>query len=639
MKKIHVLVVEHEGIVALDIQNRLRRSGYAVAGVASSGSEAIRKAVELQPDLVLMDINLQGEMNGIEATKNINSQLDIPIIYLTAYADEATLKKANQAAPFGYLLKPFKERELVATIQMALSRHRLEQQIRESEQWFSTTLSSIGDAVIATDNQGCIKFMNPLAEMLTGWNQTEAVGVESEKIFKIIDATTRETNSSPVEKVLRTGEIAFLQNNTLLIAKGGKETPIDDSAAPILDNKENIIGVVLVFRDVTERKRMQKANLQAQKLESLGVLAGGVAHDFNNLLVAILGQTSLALAKAPSDSPVRNHIEKAVRAAEQAAELTNQLLAYSGRGQFERRAINLNELVRNNQQLFDASFQKNVQVQLELAESLPFIDADPSQMQQVIMNLLLNAADAIGEQTGTVTIYTRVQEVTVEDKNFGKHTGEQLSPGSYVSLEVRDNGIGMDPETMSRVFEPFFTTKPHGRGLGLAAILGILRGHKGGLTIDSRLDEGTNFNLMFPLSDFEPVIIDEIPSTVEKRGGVGQILVIDDELYVLEVVTDILMDEGIQVMTASDGLSGLALYQEHAADIDLVLLDLSMPVMNGAETFKKLREINPQVRVLLSSGYDKEVVNRRFDDWQGLAGFLQKPYNLSVLNETIKCCL
>lgn len=635
MNKTHILVVEDEGIVALDIQNRLKRSGYVVAGVASSGPEAIRKAREVKPHLVLMDIKLKGDMDGIEAAQHINSQLDIPVVYLTAYADETTLKKANLAGPFGYLLKPFKERALVATIQMALSRHQLEQRLKESEQWFSTTLKSIGDAVIATDNQGCIKFMNPLAEMLTGSNQTEAVGVESEKIFKIIDDTTRKNNPSPVEQVLRTGEVVFLQNNTLLLAEGGKETPIDDSAAPILDNKGNIIGVVLVFRDVTERKQAQRAMLQTQKLESLGVLAGGVAHDFNNLLVAILGQVELALAKSTADSPVRNHMEKAVRAAEQAAELTNQLLAYSGRGQFERQPINLNDLVRNNQQLFAVSLPKNVQVLLELEESLPLIEADPSQMQQVIMNLLLNAAEAIGEHNGTVTIRTGTQEVTTADEHLWKHTGDQLTSGNYFSLEVCDTGCGMETETLSKIFDPFFTTKINGRGLGLAAVLGIVRGHGGGLTIDSKPDQGTTFNLVFPFSVIEPVAMDEVISAVEGETHSGQALVIDDELYVLEAVTDILMSAGIQVMTAPNGLAGLVLYRKHAADINLVLLDLSMPGMNGAETFQKLREINPQVKVLLSSGYDKEVVDRRFD-WQGLAGFIQKPYNLSVLIDTVK---
>lgn len=635
MSEGHIFVVEDEGIVSLDIQNRLRRAGYTIAGTAPSGLEAISKAAVTRPDLVLMDIKLQGDMDGIEAARQLKEQLNAPIIYLTAYADEETLKRAQLTEAFGYLLKPFKERELVATIQMALIRHRLEQQLKESEQWFSTTLRSIGDAVIATDENGRIKFMNPLAEALTGWEQAAAKGLDATQIFRIIDATTRQINPSPVMQVLQTGKTVFLQNNTLLLARDGREIPIDDSAAPIQNDRGITIGVVLTFRDVTERKQAERVLLQAHKMESLGVLAGGVAHDFNNLLVAILGQASLALVKSPKDGAANQHLEKAIKAAEQAADLTRQLLAYSGRGQFSRQPLRLNELIQNNQQLLGASIPKEIHVQLDLDPSLPYIEADPSQMQQVVMNLILNAAEAIGNQAGSVTLRTGTQTITAADSYYWRHTGAPLPPGRYVLLEVSDTGCGIEPAKISAVFEPFFTTKPNGRGLGLAAILGVVRGHDGGLHLESKPGYGTTFKLLFPVSQHEPPVISEVTAVATPTENPGKVLVIDDESYVHDLVIDTLALEDIEVLAALGGMDGVQLYQEHQDEIGLVLLDLSMPDMSGADVFQNIRAINPAVKVVLTSGFDKEDVMRR-TEWQGLTDFLQKPYNLSTLIDTVQ---
>jgi len=644
----HILVVEDEGIVSLDIQNRLRRAGYTIAGVASSGVEALDQATAAKPDLVLMDIKLQGRLDGIETARLIRDRLNVPVVYLTAYADEETLKRANLTAAFGYLLKPFKERELVATIEMALTRHKLEQQLKESEQWFSTTLTSIGDALIATDEQGRIKFMNPLAETLTGWRQGAAVGLDADVVFQIIDATSRRVNPSPVREVLDTGKIVFLQNNTLLLARNGRETPIDDSAAPILNDRGEVIGVVLIFRDVTERKQAEKILLQAHKMESLGVLAGGVAHDFNNLLVAILGQISLALARSPADSEVSHHLEKAAQAAEQAAELTRQLLAYSGRGQFRRQPLSLNELVLKNRQLLEAAIPKGVEIELDMADSLPLVNADPSQMQQVIMNLILNAAEAFGEQTGTITLRTGLQTINSTDMAYWRYTGEVLRPDHYVSLEVTDTGCGIPVELTTDVFEPFFTTKRTGRGLGLSAVLGAVRGHGGGISLDSQPGNGTSFRLVFPISEHErpglsfavkepeePPVLAAPSPVVDTRVNRQKVLIIDDELFVQEAIADTLEMEGIEVMTASDALTGIAIYEAHKTDIGLILLDLSMPGMGGAQAFHRLREIDPEVRVVLLSGYDKQEVMHK-DDWQGLAAFIQKPYELYLLIDIVQ---
>ncbi|MFB2974459.1 EAL domain-containing protein [Aerosakkonema sp. BLCC-F183] len=253
-----ILVVEDESIVAIDLQNILENLGYRVSGIADSGDEAIKKAGELRPCLVLMDIRLRGEIDGIEAAEEISSRFDIPVIYLTAYADEETLERAKKTSPFGYIIKPFEERELNTTIEIAIYKHQMERQLKENAKWFSTVLKSIGDGVIANDIEARIAFMNPMAEALTGWQQSEAIGRNSTEIFNIIDELTRNPIESPVIKALNEGKIVHLPEQTILLAKNGKEVPIGDSAAPIKDDRENIMGAVLVFWDMTDRKQAEE---------------------------------------------------------------------------------------------------------------------------------------------------------------------------------------------------------------------------------------------------------------------------------------------------------------------------------------------------------------------------------------------
>jgi PAS domain S-box-containing protein len=384
-----------------------------------------------------------------------------------------------------------------------------------------------------------------------------------------------------------------------------------------------------------QRKQAEEALRQSQKLESLGVLAGGVAHDFNNLLVAMLGQTSLALEQLPTDSAPRAHIEKAVGAARRAADLTRQLLAYSGRGQFQILPVNLNTLIQENLHLFEVAIPKNVHLVSDLAESLPVIEGDVGQMQQIVMNLIINAAEAIGRNPGTVRVTTDTYYITPADVQVWKYVGSPLTSGLYTTLSVRDNGAGMDTATLSRVFDPFFTTKITGRGLGLAAVLGIVRSHKGGLRVESEPGTGTAFTLYFPVSAAQPMT----PTRVEPEPGAavtqGLVLVIDDEESVREAATDILESVGLTVITAADGQAGLALYRERQADIRLVVLDLSMPGLSGEETLIELQRVNSPVAIILSSGYQQTEVTHRFAS-QRSVGFLQKPYDMTTLIQAVQ---
>ena len=392
-------------------------------------------------------------------------------------------------------------------------------------------------------------------------------------------------------------------------------------------------ALFMLHMDITEVKKTEDSLNNAQKLESLGVLAGGIAHDFNNLLVAMLGQSSLALAKIEETHKARRHIKQSVAAAERAATLTKQMLAYSGRGSFAIGKIDLNDVITSNLKLFEVSLPKNVKLVTNLAKKLPLIQADDAQIQQLIMNLIINAGQAIGTKNGEIAIQTSVEHVTPDNGEFWEITGDSLVPGQYASIQIKDDGIGMDDETKSKIFDPFYTTKDAGSGLGLAAALGIIRGHKGGIRVYSEPGNGTVFHLLFPI--YAPTHIESIK---EKRarlnsaetGQTHTILVIDDEASVVRAVSDMLDMKGFKTIQCTRGQDGLTKYQQHQDEIALVLLDLMMPDMNGEAVFKGLQEINPNVRVMLSSGYSEAEVTRQFVG-QNLADFIQKPYDFQTL--------
>lgn len=422
--------------------------------------------------------------------------------------------------------------------------------------------------------------------------------------------------------------------------KDGALINVEASAVLLpVDNGQAIY--CMVVRDITERKQAENRLRQTQKLESLGLLAGGIAHDFNNLLTGMLGQTSLALDKISPEHPAWPNIDKAVISARRAADLTRQLLAYAGRGQFQVEPMDLNQLIRENASLLETVLTSQARLHLVLAPDLCLIEADRGQIQQIVMNLVINATEAITRESGDVTVTTFEEALTLDDSKQYVG-GDTLPPGHYVCLKVSDTGAGIDSETLARIFDPFFTTKLHGTGLGLSATVGIVRTHKGGIQVASQVGQGTTFKILFPAlapAVVMPTAQVALPSTPERSHAVhGAVLVIDDEKSVREVVRDILEMSGLEVFVAEDGRVGVELFAAQRAKIDVVLLDMQMPVMNGAETFQALRAIDPQVKVILSSGYNEIEATGRFVD-QGLAAFLQKPYDLDTLIAKVRSVL
>jgi signal transduction histidine kinase/CheY-like chemotaxis protein len=406
-------------------------------------------------------------------------------------------------------------------------------------------------------------------------------------------------------------------------------------AVPMLDEDGRRRGAVGVFVDITEHKRAEGRLREAQKLESLGLLAGGVAHDFNNLLVGVIGNASLAKELLLPDDPVNELLDGVIKTGEQAAHLTRQMLAYSGKGKFLVELLNLSALIHELSSLIRPSISKKIALHLELEQDLPPVEADRGQIQQVFMNLVLNAAEAIGNHEGLITVRTGLLDVNERYMQLQPETAA-LVPGEYVFLEVRDTGCGMNDATRARIFDPFFSTKFTGRGLGLAAVGGIVRGHKGAIAVSSAPGKGSCFTVLYPAAH----AAEERPVAARDTAlqGAGVVLVVDDEQGVREMGKRVLEHHGYTVLLADSGLTAIDVVRRYAGGIALVVLDLSMPDMSGEETLPELRKIRPEVKVVVSSGYNEAETMMLFKG-QRVSGFIQKPYTSKGLAEKVKACL
>ena len=525
-------------------------------------------------------------------------------------------------------------------------RARAEAALAEQSERLDVTLRSIGDGVITADVGGRVILMNAAAEALTGWTQAEAVKRPLSEVFRTRDAAPKIAPTDPVAKALGAAGVAALGELGelgVLLARDGTERTLAGRGAPIRASDGRVRGVVLVFRDVTERVRAEgeRRKLEAQfqhtqRLESLGVLAGGIAHDFNNLLMGVLGNADLAVQALPEGSPARARVEDVRTAGLRASELTHQMLAYSGKGRFVVEPLDLNALILDMAHLLKVSISKRIVLNTELADGLPLVSADASQVRQIVMNLITNASEAIGEGSGVVSLSTGLLHA---DRAFLSlaSAGPGIPEGDYVCLEVTDTGSGMDEATKARIFEPFFTTKFTGRGLGLAAVLGIVRGHGGAIRVDSAPGRGTTFRVLFPAL---PAAESLPQANGHSNGhgawrGRGTILVVDDDETVRTVVRRMLDTVGLSVVLAEDGRAGVEAFRANASSVSAVLLDRTMPLMSGEDALGEIRKIRPDVPVFLMSGYTEQDATERFAGLR-LSGFVQKPFTRDALVERLR---
>jgi two-component system, cell cycle sensor histidine kinase and response regulator CckA len=490
--------------------------------------------------------------------------------------------------------------------------------------YLAAIVESSEDAIIGKSPAGVIQSWNAGAERVYGYTAEETIG---RTMVELLPDDRKHEESNILER-LRTGA-EVMHFETVRLRKGGKPIDVLLTISPIRDRAGQVVGISHVARDVTELKRAAEQIRHSQKLESLGVLAGGIAHDFNNLLTGILGNASLAIEDVPEDSRTRTALEGVITASERAAQLAQQMLAYSGKGRFVVERMDLSRRVRETLPLIRAAIPPRVEVKLNLAEGLPELEADPGQIQQVVMNIIINGAEAIPEdRTGTVTVETREERVGAKDRGG-------LETGRYVVFQVTDTGCGMDEETKTRIFDPFFTTKFTGRGLGLAAVLGIVRGHRGAIDVQSAPGKGATFRVLLPAAAATTAEAEasETEQAVARDGGV--VLVVDDEQMVRTVARQTLERHGFTVLTAEDGARGLDIYRSEAHRLRCVILDLTMPVMSGEEALGRMKAVWSGVPIILSSGYNEKQALERFAG-KGLAGFLQKPYQASGLLDKIR---
>jgi PAS domain S-box-containing protein len=482
------------------------------------------------------------------------------------------------------------------------------------------------DAILSLDFDATIRLWNRGAEAMYGWTGEEVTGKRSHDVLKtVFPVSFDEIRERLIALGHWEGELLHTRRDGAQLRIFSRWALRKDEAGPA--------GYLEINTDITEKRRIEEQLRHTQKLESLGVLAGGVAHDFNNLLTGMLGNASLALENLPPNHPNTMLLEEVMKAAERAADLTRQLLAYAGKGRFVMRTVNLSTLVKEISGLVQTSIPKQVQLRMQLADELPGIDGDPGQLQQIVMNLVINGAEAIEAQSGTVLVRTFPQTVDQQYIDTMSTAGELLRPGQYVSLEIHDTGTGMTEETLAKIFDPFFTTKFAGRGLGLSAVLGIVRAHKGALKVYSVHGQGTTFKVLFPASG-NLVAVQPVVFSGSLRGA-GTVLVVDDEEIVRQTARHTLERYGYNTVTAEDGSRAIDLYKTQPDGIVLVLLDLTMPGVSGEEALRQLQSINSKVRVLLSSGYNEVEAVQRFAG-KGLAGFIQKPYTAAALAEKVK---
>jgi PAS domain S-box-containing protein len=474
----------------------------------------------------------------------------------------------------------------------------------------------------------------------------------SRPLLQPLERTSEEVIGVPVHELLGAviGNRFVEQAQAALDAAGPVEREHDVETAwgrrqyatvvfPLFDAQHVPYAVCGMATDITERKRTEADQHRfteqiqhTQKLESLGVLAGGIAHDFNNLLTAILGHAEMAIGDLPAESPSLEDLERIVQAAQRASEMTNQMLAYAGRGKFVVEQLCPNRLVLEMSQLLRVSIPKKVELRYDLAENLPSVHGDRAQIQQVVMNLITNAAEAVGSEVGTIALETRVSRTAGRERIEGLQ-GDPLAPGEYVRITVSDTGAGMDSATLRRIFEPFFTTKFTGRGLGLAAVLGIVRGHHGALAVTSVPGQGTVFSVYLPVASTPAPASVKEESPLAPNANSGTILLVDDEEYVRSLAERALSRGGYRVLLARDGAEAVETFRKERRSIDLIVLDLTMPVMDGCQAMTAIRAIDPSVKVVLSSGFTEYDLSSRGD--AGNAIFLQKPYLPSQLVEVV----
>jgi two-component system, cell cycle sensor histidine kinase and response regulator CckA len=624
-----LLVEDQTGTVKL-VARQLQRFGYDVVSV-STGEAAVDVGIHDESiDLILMDILLGEGIDGTEAAKQILASRNIPIVFLSSHTERETVEKVRGITRYGYVLKNSDEFILQSSIEMAFElfganmqlltelseRKRAEEALRENEDKYRGLVENSPDA-IAIYVDGIIVFVNNECVRLMAAN------------------TTGELLGKPVMKFVHPDDRARVIQRMKDVAVNAKSLPTEEERFIRLDGTivdvevkamaltyERKPAVQLIVHDITERKRLEQQFFQAQKMEGLGTLAGGIAHDFNNILGIITGHVQLLDQTQCSAETLRRHAGAIGKAADRGAALVQQLLTFARKSNATLEPIQVNEIIQELHRLFTETFPKDIAIVADLDPNIPSIVADGSQIHQVILNLCINARDAM-PSGGSLFLTTNI----VPSESLHMHA---FSAGArhYVEIIVADTGSGMDEETCKKIFEPFFTTKEQGKGtgLGLAVVFGIVESHKGCINIRSDVGKGTAFEIYFPIQErSDDLLIDQHEIPAEVPGGTETVLLVEDEVLLLDIARSALESKGYTVLTAIDGEDAIALYASHRNEIHVVLSDFGLPKFTGYELYKKLALLNPNVLMIITSGFLEPGIHARILE-DGVKAFIQKPY-------------
>ncbi len=649
-----ILIVDDELVSREKLRKIMDSFGQCI--VVENGSDALRVATSQNPpDLILLDI-MMPEMDGYEVCKRLKankSTSNIPVIFISSRSEEDDEAQGFGLGAVDYIAKPFSPSIVKARVRTHLElkkhRNRLEELVNErtielekatkemqaeiverkqaekamrvSEERYRLLVENANDAIFIAQDE-VIKFANPKTEELTGYSAEELAKTP------FANFVHPEDRDMVVERYKRTLEGEELPGvySFRIINSGNEEFEGELNAALI--TWEGRPAILNFLRDITPQKKLEAQLQQAQKMESLGSLAGGIAHDFNNLLMGIQGRTSLMLMYKDSSHPDFGHLSGIEDYITNAANLTKQLLGFARAGKYEVKPTAINDLIKKSSTLFGRT-KKEITIRSKYKEDLWTLEVDRGQIEQVLLNLFVNAWHAM---PGGGDLFIETENVTV-DESFIRPF--EVQPGKYVKISIADTGVGMDEATRQRIFDPFFTTRKMGRGtgLGLASVYGIIKNHGGFIDVYSEKGHGTTFNIYLPASEKVPMKEKALAGDIIK--GFEAVLLVDDEDMIIDVGKELLRELSYEVLLARSGQEAIKIYEENKEKIDMVILDMIMPDMSGGDTYDRLKEINPDIKVLLSSGYSidgqaTEILNR------GCDGFIQKPFNIKQLSQKLR---
>jgi two-component system cell cycle sensor histidine kinase/response regulator CckA len=638
-----VLIVDDEARMCESLSILLSRQGYETCE-GHSGKEAMAYLEQDTFDIVLLDI-VMPDMSGHQIMDYIsNRKEDTLVIFMTGHASVDSAVESLRRGAYDYLTKPFDFEQLLKRIKNAADQIRLKKehalvsgQLELTEKRYQYLVDASPDIIYTLNHEGRFTFVSGAVESLLGYKTGELVGepfttiiFEEDKnkaSYRFNERRTGKRSTSGVELRLKCCSDHLQQNENGHLTVELKAMGMYDR--PVAEPRKMFQGTYGVARDITDRKRLEVQLLHAQKMEAIGTLAGGIAHDFNNLLMGIEGRTSLMSLNMHDDLPHHEHLSGIEDMVQRGAHLTKQLLGFARGGKYEVRPTDLNKLIEESAEMFGRT-KKEIRVDTVYQKEVWPVEVDRAQIEQVLLNLYLNAWEAMPEGGD---LYVQVGNVILDEtivEPFG------VFPGRFVKMSITDTGVGMDEAIQQRVFEPFFTTRPvgQGTGLGLASAYGIVKNHGGIIDVHSRKGAGTTFNVFLPATE-TPVEEDEEEKENEVQRGNELILLVDDEEIIIDVGKDMLTALGYQVLLARSGQEAIEAYRENSERIEMVILDMIMPDMGGGAVYDVLKEVNPAIKVLLSSGYSIEGQATEILE-RGCDGFIQKPFSVSQLSKSIR---